>query len=330
MSRIHVSRSDQDVQAQPIDPAKVLTYSREIESAPKRLICRALEAVTGQRQLARRAKDYHLDYQRDQDFWKLAFERLESKIVFGGEGLEGIPQEGPLVMVANHPFGVIDGLAFGYTLSRRRKNFKILTNSALCQVPEISDHLLPISFEQSKEAVALNLETRRIAMETLIEGGAIGVFPGGTVSTSAHWYGRAIDPEWKTFTAKMITKSNACVIPLYFEGQNSRVFQILSHISQTLRLAFMINELKRGIGRDVQIQVGKPIAPERLQELRRDPQKLMEFLRLRTYALSGLPLSWKEYGWPHKPAKAKLSRAIPKMILRRKLEKRAQVRRQQR
>lgn len=289
-----------------VDPARTLTYAREIASRPKRVFCRAIESVTGRHQLARRARNYHLDICAERSFWEVCFDRLEASVRWEGAGLEGIPREGPLICVANHPFGLVDGLALGLTLSRRRKDFKILTNSVLCRVPEITDFLLPIVFDQSREALDINLKTRKTALQTLADAGAIAVFPGGTVSTSARPFGRAIDPEWKTFTAKMILKSEAVVVPLYFNGQNSRLFQIASHMSQTLRLSLMINEMKKCIGKELVVTIGAPISPQVIAQHRNAPADLMEALRLSTYQLSGSPITWREYGWPHKSLKTKV------------------------
>ena len=104
-----------------------------------------------------------------------------------------------------------------------------------------------------------NLETRKEALSYLADGGAIGVFPGGTVSTSARLFSTPLDPGWRSFTAKMIAKSGATVVPIYFEGANSRLFQIASRIHQNLRVALMINEFRRRTDAPVRVTIGAPI-----------------------------------------------------------------------
>lgn len=286
------------------DPAATITYSREVTSKPKRVLVRSLENLTGRIKLVKIASNYQDDISDNRDFWEVAFNRLKLNLVVSGEGMAGLPSQGPTVFVANHPYGIIDGLCFGRLLSLVRSDFKILTNSVLCQIPEVQDNLLPISFEDSRRGVEVTLKSRKIALQCLADGGAVGVFPGGTVSTSARMRGRAIDPEWKNFTAKMIIRSNATVIPLYFEGQNSRLFQIASHLSSTLRLSLFLNEVHKKIGDDIHVVVGKPIAAERIAELKGNPSELMEMLRVETYGLSGKPVRKGQFGWPHRPAKA--------------------------
>ena len=160
--------------------------------------------------------------------------------------------------------------------------------------PQISDIILPISFGQTQAAVQMNLDTRRQAITYLNGGGAIGVFPGGTVSTSLRPFGLSADPGWRSFTAKLITKSNAKVVPIYFEGQNSRRFQILSRVHTNLRLGLLINEFYRRTDKPVKIRIGAPITVADLGAATRNGQVMMDELRTRTYALSG---QMRDYGY---------------------------------
>jgi putative hemolysin len=123
------------------------------------------------------------------------------------------------------------------------------------------------------------------------------VFPGGTVSTSAKPFSRPMDPGWRNFTAKMIAKSNATVVPIYFEGHNSRLFQLASHLHSNLRLALLIKEFKSRIDEPVRVVIGKPIPQETISALSCDPTSLMERLRIATYALSPAPLPSYDLGY---------------------------------
>ena len=162
--------------------------------------------------------------------------------------------------------------------------------------------LLPISFDDTREAMAMNIATRKEALRYLGAGGAIGIFPGGTVSTAAKPFSKPMDPGWRTFTAKMITKSNATVLPIYFDGVNSRRWQIASHVHPSLRLGLLINEFKTRVGRSVEIAVGKPVPPEELMLHARDPRGMMDFLRETTYRLSPKPLADLSYGYEFEEA----------------------------
>jgi putative hemolysin len=213
-------------------------------------------------------------------------ERYRIKMEFVGGGLENIPAAGPAVLVANHPYGILDGLAMGRILSAARGDFRIVAHVVFRKARELENVILPIDFSESKQAVARNLETRRQALEYLGGGGAIGIFPGGTVSTAAKPFSRARDPFWKTFTAKMIARSSAAVVPVYFDGANSRLFQIASHLNQTLRTALLISEFDSRVGDPLRVTIGKLLPPEQIRSRARDSRALMEYLRRETYSLS--------------------------------------------
>src|SRR5690606_31013521 len=146
-------------------------------------------------------------------------------------------------------------------------------------------------------AVADNLRTRAEALGFLRGGGAIGVFPGGTVSTAATPFARPMDPVWRNFTGKLIAKSDATVVPIYFDGHNSRLFQLASHLHYTLRMGLLIREFRARINRPVRIVIGKPIPKADLDARRGDATAMMDFLRKATYDLSPTPLALNGYGY---------------------------------
>jgi putative hemolysin len=231
------------------------------------------------------------------DFWEVILARynLSLKVVAGS--LEDIPPQGPLILVANHPYGILDGLMMGHILSARRGDFRIVAHRVFRRSEDLNRAILPIAFDETPEAVALNIETRRQALGYLAQGGAVGIFPGGTVSTAPRPFGRPMDPQWRSFTAKMVQKSDAAVVPIWFEGQNSRPFQLASHLHQTLRLALLIREFRARVGTPVKIAVGRPIPRARLAARAGDPRGLMDLLRAETYALAPDPLPSLDYGY---------------------------------
>ena len=192
-------------------------------------------------------------------------------------------------MIANHPYGILDGLMMGHILARTRGDFRILANSVFRKAEELNRVVLPISFDTTKEALALNLATRKTALSYLRDGGAIGVFPGGTVSTAARPFSHPMDPGWRSFTARMIAKSGATVVPLYFDGHTSRLFQIASHMHSTLRMGLLIKEFRKRVDTPVRIAVGAPIGRDVLDPLAKDGKAMMDFLRKATYELSTDP-----------------------------------------
>jgi putative hemolysin len=186
----------------------------------------------------------------------------------------------------------------GHILSKVRGDFRILANSVFRKAEELNRIVLPISFDETKEAMRLNLETRATALNYLAGGGAIGVFPGGTVSTSLRPFkSRPMDPGWRNFTAKMVAKSNATVVPVFFDGHNSRLFQVASHLHNTLRLALLIKEFRARVDEPVRVVVGEPVNSLRLSALKSDPKGMMDFLRKSTYELSPKPLASFDYGY---------------------------------
>ena len=275
---------------QHAEATRDISYASSAQSRPGRALIRAFENLTGRRSLIARANGYHDDIAQGRSFWQVMPERFGLSLDVIGGSLANILATGPLVVIANHPYGILDGLMMGNLLDAIRGDFRILANSVFSQAEDVNRVLLPISFAETKAAVRLNLETRSNALSYLAGGGAIGVFPGGTVSTSAKPFSRPMDPSWRNFTAKMIAKSGATVVPIYFEGQNSRLFQIASHLHASLRLALLIKEFKSRTDEPVRVVIGAPIPAATIDALKSDPTAMMETLRRATYALSPRPL----------------------------------------
>ena len=154
-----------------------------------------------------------------------------------------IPREGPIIFIANHPFGVVDGLALGEIISKVRDKFAILVNAVLCRNPQLDPFLLPIDFREIPEAMKTNINTRQEAINRLLNGEAIAIFPSGAVATAPFPGKEPVDLEWKRFVVKLITQSKATVIPLYFHGNNSFWFQLASYIHMNLRLGLLLFEV---------------------------------------------------------------------------------------
>lgn len=274
-----------------------ITYAGAAGSRAGRSLIRALENTTGRLGLLRRARGYERDVDAGRSLWQVIPERFGLSLDVAGGALSHIPATGPLIVIANHPYGILDGLMMGHLLDHVRGDFRILANSVFRRAQELDRFLLPISFDETKEAVKLNLRTRATCLQYLGDGGAIGIFPGGTVSTSAKPFSRPMDPGWRNFTAKMIARSDATVVPIYFAGHNSRMFQLASHLHSTLRLGLLLKEFRSRIDEPVRVVVGEPIASARLAPLKSDPKAMMEFLRRATYQLSPTPMASYAHGY---------------------------------
>ena len=260
------------------------SYSHPDQKFVERMTIRAIETLTGKPKLRRMYLEHYQSPTPGESFWAAAIRKLQLNLNFDRALWASIPQEGPLVIIANHPFGVVDGIIISYLASLVKPRFKVLTNSMLLRAEEVRPFLLPVDFSETREALETNIATRRQAIQELAEGGTVVVFPSGGVSTARPPLGKALDDEWKPFTAKLIHMSKATVVPIYFEGQNSRLFQIVSSFSVTLRMSLMFQEVANKIGRDVNISVGKPIAYEEIAHMK-DRRTLIEHLRNVTYKL---------------------------------------------
>jgi putative hemolysin len=271
--------------AESADAIDTFSYAAPDDPRLKKFIIRLIERMTGQPYLKWIYEDNRAHPVPGENFWSAAIRRLELKLDYNREELASWPKEGPLVVVANHPFGVLDGLIICQIVSQVRTDFRVLTNAVLLRAEEVKTFLLPVDFAETEEALKTNLKTRAEAKNHLMKGGCLIVFPAGGVSTTPTiWHKRAIDTEWKNFTARMISQAKAPVAPVFFGGQNSRLFQLASHISMTLRLSLLFKEVHDRIGSVIQIRVGDLIPYERLATFN-DRQSFMDHLKDLTYAL---------------------------------------------
>lgn len=262
-----------------------ISYAEASDPLWKRIAIQSIENMTGKPKLQRLYNQARNTPVPTSQFWELALRLLDIHLNYDDAQLTKIPQQGPLVIIANHPFGVVDGIGICYLAGKIRSNFRILTNSVLCQDAELNKFMLPIDFAETREAARINIETKRLAVQTLKEEGAVVIFPGGGVSTSQSWFGPAEDLEWKRFTAKLVQTAQATVLPIYFHGQNSRLFQIVSQFSLTLRLALLLREVKNKMGLTIDVTIGNPIPYQAMAHLK-NRQKLLDWLRETTYNLA--------------------------------------------
>lgn len=205
--------------------------------------------------------------------------------VVGAAWPPAVPSDMPLLLIANHPFGIVDGIAALTLAEDLGRPFKVLINQELMKVPELRPFCLPIDFRETREAQITNIKSRGEALRALAEGTTIVVFPAGGVATTPRPFGRAVELPWKLFTARMLQASRACVLPVYFEGQCGPLFHLASRISMTLRLSLLIREFRRSVGHRVIAHVGDIVAYEQL-EGRADRKMLMAELYRRVHTLA--------------------------------------------
>jgi len=199
--------------------------------------------------------------------------------------LERIPRKGPLVAIANHPYGMLDGAVLAVMLARRRPDVKILTNFLLKDVPELQQYCIFVDPLRTSNAAERNRRGLKEALQWLDRGGALGVFPSGEVS---HWQlqqAEIADPQWNHTAARLIRKTRALALPVYFCGRNSLAFQLVGLLHTRVRTAFLLHEFLQQSGKRVGVRIGSPIPPDSLADTATD-REVTEYLRWRTYLLA--------------------------------------------
>lgn len=243
-----------------------LSYANENDRRLKRWFIRIVEGLSGRNRYARLYQHWrHEVVGKNERIFGPMLDLIDLKVRVQGEWPPRHLPETPLVIVANHPFGIGDGIAVLSLAEQLGRPFRVLINNELLKVPEMAPYSLPVSFEETKEALALNMQTRHEAVRLLKEGVTIVVFPAGGVATAKKGFGKAEDLPWKIFPAKLIQAARASVIPIYFEGQNGMLFHLASKVSLTLRISLLIREFRRLSGTTICSRVGATIPWDELK-----------------------------------------------------------------
>jgi len=263
-----------------------LSYANENQPRLKRWFIRSVEGLSGRER-----------YARLYDIWRnqivptgdRVFTRMLDLIGVGLIGAEDWPvaaiPDGPLVIVANHPFGIGDGIAVLSLAERLGRPFKVMINADLLKIREMEPYSLPVDFSETKEALKSNLAVRHEALKLLKDGTVIVVFPAGGVATAPKGFGAAEDLPWKIFPARLVQEARANVIPMHFEGQNGRLFHLASRLSMTARISLLIHEFSRLSGRAIRVRVG-PLIPHADLAIFGDRKALLGHLYEQVFALA--------------------------------------------
>ena len=211
-------------------------------------------------------------------FFSSALKETKITAKYDLEKLRAVPKTGPLMFVANHPFGVVDGIVLCDMALRVRGDLRIMLHSLLCQDSQLAQFFLPIDFQETKQALKTNIRSKQLALEFLSQDIPVLIFPSGMVSTADKFgFGTVRDAPWTTFAAKIIREARATVVPIFFHGQNSRKFHVASHIGEPFRMAMLVHEAINKFGKTVEIEIGEPLTWERLAD-RGGRQQLTDYL----------------------------------------------------
>lgn len=224
----------------------------------------------------------------DRSYFATALRGLGVDYDLAPEDVAKIPVNGPLVVVANHPFGGVDGLILGDILTQVRPDFRLMANQLLHGIPELRPWILPVDAFGGPHSHTRNVSRLRLAIKWLVQGGALGIFPAGTVSHLQLRKGCIADPIWHKTVAGLVRKTGATVITVFFDGHNSMVFQLSGLIHPKLRTALLPSELVKRTHSRVAVRIGRPIEPHKVSRYP-DDRTLTSYLRFKTYMLK-----WRE------------------------------------
>lgn len=280
-----------DETAKPVDFQKydrsAISYASTFEDPWKSAFIRVVEALTGKLTILRLVRKFEQhEAPQGQAFWRAALDVMGIELQTPQHQLDRIPKEGPLIVVSNHPHGMVDGMIFADLIGRVRPDYRILTRSLLTVIDEVAgSYMIPVPFPHDPDAQRKGVEMRAKAMEHLKNGGVVALFPSGGVAASETFFGPAVESEWNVFTAKLIRRSGATVLPVRFPGQNSRAYQIANKISPMLRQGLLLHEIVHALNKPQAPVVGHPLSYDELKKWEDDPRGFMAWLRTHTLDL---------------------------------------------
>ncbi|MBB3992670.1 putative hemolysin [Sulfitobacter undariae] len=264
-----------------------LSYASTFDDPWKSRMISAMELLTGKLKILRMIRKFEKrGTPSGQAFWRAALDTMGIDLTTPQEQLDLIPKEGPVIVVANHPHGMVDGMIFADLIGRVRPDYRILTRSLLTSIDEVAgSYMIPVPFPHDPDAQRKGVEMRAKAMAHLKDGGVVALFPSGVVATSETYWGPAVEAEWNVFTAKMIRRSGAQVVPMKFPGANSRAYQIANKLSPMLRQGLLLHEIVHSCNKPQAPIVGAPIPKSEIEAREGDPRGFMEWLREHTLSL---------------------------------------------
>ena len=267
-------------------PFAELSYASASDPRLKRWLIRSVEGLSGR---DRYAALYDLWRKNIAPTGDHIFGRMLELVDIGVSKVGQWPPadlpDTPLVIVANHPFGIGDGIAVLSLAEQLGRPFRVMIASELLKVRELEPYSLPVDFSDTKAALKNNLAVRHEAVRLLKAGVTIVVFPAGGVATAPSGFGEARDLPWKVFPARLIQDAKASVVPIHFSGQNGRLFHIVSRpmnlvehegrlarmvgkVSLALRLSLLVREFARLSGKTISVRIGNTLRWQDLEPLR--------------------------------------------------------------
>lgn len=250
-------------------------------------------------------------------YFRAALSALGVEYELAEDDLGHIPAAGPVLVVANHPFGAVEGLILGDVLTRVRQDTRILGNQVLQEIPELRPWVIPVDVfggAGSERTRAANVAALRATLRWLQGGGALATFPAGAVSHLHLREARVADPPWSRHVAVLARRVGATVVPVFFEGRNSNLFQVAGLLHPRLRTALLASEMIKRRSTRVPVRVGRPISPEKMARFEHDGT-LIDYLRFKTHALKRRESPIRPRFRPRRTAAAAATTAAPAEII---------------
>jgi putative hemolysin len=231
-------------------------------------------------------RDVYRRVQQSRDGFRLDTLLSEMRVELRVDSAESarIPATGPVVVVANHPFGVLDGAILTVLLTRVRRDVKVVTNLLLSDVPELRRHCIFVDPFDTDRSVESNRHALKECLAWLRQGGILAIFPAGEVSHLQVPEAKIADPVWNDTAVRMARRTGSSVLPVFFCGHNSVGFQILGMLHPRLRTALLVQEFLQQEGKTIEVRIGSEISNRCIARIK-DDREAMVYLRWRTYLL---------------------------------------------
>ena len=250
-----------------------------------------IELLTGKIKLKKLYAQYLLENNPPENFWNDAVKKLKFNLQTNYREGSVIPRSGRLIIVANHAFGVADGVSLCSVVSNIRQDYKMITHKVLRQADAVKEKIIPIDFSPHRSAMLANINARKEAEKVLQNDGVIVIFPSGQIATKddLKLKTKAHDGDWKQFVSKLVIKTKSPVLPSYFEGQNSQLYHIANKMGQTFRYSLLMYELTRKIGDTINLHFGKVIPFSDFEKIG-NLIEITKHIRNKTYSLDPKPV----------------------------------------
>ena len=271
----------------PKPPAQLINFGENLRGPVKRslynLVRKPLESFLAVESFNAMYRDASPESEVG-NFFVRVLRSLKVSYEVSEEDLARIPRTGPLLVVSNHPYGGVDGMAMAAMMSSVRADLRFISNYLLMRVPELRPWIFPVDPFNRAGSARQNIKGMKDAIKHLREGGCISTFPSGTVSHIQVRQAAVTDPPWNTHVARLARAAQATVLPVYFEGRNSALFQLAGLLHPLLRTALLPREMMHQKEHTLRLRIGQPIPFQRLDDFPTD-EAMTEFLRLNTYLL---------------------------------------------